>query len=792
MPLSRPLRLLRALRGRSARELSERAAQAVHATLERAGLDSDTGIPSLAQALAELRDPAGRPFASIAEAHAALVAPGARVLVPALADRAGTIAAIEAEDPEARARCLALAERLAAGRFDLLGYEGLDWGTPIDWHLDPVANRRAPLTHWSRVPFLDFAAVGDHKVTWEVNRHQWLVTLAQAWWFTGDERWAERAMRHLEHWIEQNPVKRGINWTSMLEVAFRSMSWVWTLQLLHGSAALTPERHVRALGVLARSARHVERYLSTWFGPNTHLTGEALSLFVVGCGVPALRDSARFRALGASILTEWMPRHVRPDGTYVEQSTWYARYTADFLVHAIVAGEASGEAPAGARAALDRAATFLLHVMRPDGSFPLIGDDDGGRLAFLDARPASDLRPTLAAAAALLRRGDLAWAAGPARAEPLGLLGARGRDALRSATPHAPDDRTRAFPDGGFYAMRDGWDDRASLAVIDCGPHAFLNGGHAHADLLGVDLTLRGRAVVRDPGTFTYTGSTEARRAFRSAEAHGALTVDGRGSAVPAGPFTWERAHTRQAARWSATTAADVLLGTHDGFASLPGRVTHARAVVRAGQAYWAILDLVRASGAHTVAAHWPLDAGLTADPATGEVRRGDALVARFHCVSTAGRWRVRGGWQSQAYGHRVASEVLSCESEAEGTQRLATVIAAADAPAVVLREAGRDAVTVSSDEWEDLLVLPEGDGARVGDVEVTARLAWIRRDTASRRLLAAVLFDATHFAVGGQLLLSAPEPVPCASASPGTSLVGGGWTAAAGPAFGSNSMVSS
>ena len=32
-----------------------------------------------------------------------------------------------------------------------------------------------------RVPFLDHAAVGDHKVTWEINRHQWLVTLAQAW-----------------------------------------------------------------------------------------------------------------------------------------------------------------------------------------------------------------------------------------------------------------------------------------------------------------------------------------------------------------------------------------------------------------------------------------------------------------------------------------------------------------------------------------------------------------------------------------------------------------------------------
>ncbi|MBI3793082.1 MAG: alginate lyase family protein, partial [Gemmatimonadetes bacterium] len=619
---------MRRLRGRSAAELRDRAAQAARVLAERAGFGADAGVPTLAEALDELRDATGRPFASIEAAHQALSGSGAHWLVPAFVDRAGTLAAIDALDPEARARILRAAERFASGRFDLLGYEALSWGTPIDWHLDPVAGRRAPDGHWSQVPFLDAAVSGDHKVTWEVNRHQWLVTLAQAYWLSGDEHWAERALAEVDAWIVANPAKRGINWASMLEVAFRSIAWLWVLQLVRGSRALTAERHVRMLGVLARAGRHVADNLSTWFSPNTHLTGEALALHAIGTALPALRDADRFRATGEAVLAEWLPRHVRPDGTYVEQSTWYARYTADFLVHAIVMGEHAGRPIPGLRAALDRIATMLLHVRRADGTFPLIGDDDGGRYLFLDARPAGDVRPTLAAAAALLGRSDLTWGAGPCRAEAAWLLGARAGDALASAPPHPPEGGSRAFADGGLFVMRDGWGEEASMAVIDCGPHGFQNSGHAHADLLGFDLTLRGRPVVRDPGTYTYTSSLAERVDWRSAARHAAATVDGTGSATPSGPFTWAARPATQHACWTATPAADLLVGTHDGFAALG--IRHRRVIVRAGSAYWLVLDTIEGAGEHELMTHLPLAPGLAVDLASLEVRAGITAVARL------------------------------------------------------------------------------------------------------------------------------------------------------------------
>ena len=36
-----------------------------------------------------------------------------------------------------------VAEAACQGRFDLLGYEGLSFGDPVDWRLDPVSGRRS-------------------------------------------------------------------------------------------------------------------------------------------------------------------------------------------------------------------------------------------------------------------------------------------------------------------------------------------------------------------------------------------------------------------------------------------------------------------------------------------------------------------------------------------------------------------------------------------------------------------------------------------------------------------------
>ena len=98
--------------------------------------------------------------------------------------------------PQQAEQIIAQARQICRHRFDLLGYEGIDYGTEIDWHCDCVHKKRAPRRPWFKIHYLDFEEVGDSKVTWELNRHQHLVTLAKAYRLSGREEFSAELLRN--------------------------------------------------------------------------------------------------------------------------------------------------------------------------------------------------------------------------------------------------------------------------------------------------------------------------------------------------------------------------------------------------------------------------------------------------------------------------------------------------------------------------------------------------------------------------------------------------------------------
>src|SRR5438270_11156758 len=237
---------------------------------------------------------------------------------------------------------LAKSERLLEHRFDLLGFEDLRYGERINWHLDLVHSKEASAKPFHRVNYLNFAEVGDSKIIWELNRHQHLVTLAKAYRLTDDEKFVTEIVQQWQHWQRENPYPVGINWASSLEVAFRSLSWHWLYFLLADSPALPSDFHDQWLRAQALNGRHIERYLSTYFSPNTHLLGEAVALFCLGVLCGELRSAERWKRRGWEIILQEAQRQVRPDGFHFEQSTYYHVYALDFFLHAAVLATATG------------------------------------------------------------------------------------------------------------------------------------------------------------------------------------------------------------------------------------------------------------------------------------------------------------------------------------------------------------------------------------------------------------------------------------------------------------------
>lgn len=630
---------LKRLKNVSVDELRVRATQKVNAFSERRGWSTLVKLPA-DQEFVSLFDPScTRAAYDLLEYFRCRSAPK---FFASFETPENTAATFKSRWPETGLRIVAKADRICEGRFDLLGFSNLSFGDPIDWHVEPRSQKRVPLVHWSKLDYLDADIAGDKKITWELNRHQYFVTLGQAYWLTGDERYARMFARHLEGWMDANPPKLGINWASSLEVAFRSMSWLWAFYFFKSSRSLATETFKRAWKFLYLGARHLESYLSTYFSPNTHLTGEALGLFHLGTLLPEFKESKRWRELGSRILIEQLPVHVKSDGVYFEQSSYYHRYTADFYLHFVLLARANNFAvPSPVEESLTKLLDHLMYITRPDGTTPLFGDDDGGRLAMLDDRAANDFRGTLGVGTVLFNRGDYKFVAGDAAETLLWLTGPKALSRYDSLAATPPSEVSKAFVEGGYFVMRDAWTRDSNYLLFDCGPHGSLNCGHAHADALSIDLAVRGRTTLVDPGTYTYTGSKELRDWFRSSHAHNTVTVDGESSSVPNGAFSWKTQAGCSLQRWMSNERFDFVSGRHDGFMRLSDPAMVTREILFLKRDYWIIRDVLSSANPHRVDLWFHFDASPDAES-----------MLDIRCLGE-GQWVEEEAFVSHCYGQK-------------------------------------------------------------------------------------------------------------------------------------------
>ena len=483
-----------------------------------------------------------------------------------------------------------VADEILQHRFPILGLT-VDTGPAIDWRRDYLHEVTSGTPYFRRSPYLDFSRVGDHKVIWELNRHQHLTLLAQAFRLTGRRAYLDEAFRQVESWLDANPFLRGINWASALEVAFRALSWAW---LWHMAGDEMPDAlRGRFLTALERHGRYLELNVSVYFSPNTHLLGEAVALHALGVLFPAFPRAARWVETGGRLVEQQMERQVREDGSHFEQSAYYHVYALDFfLLYRLLA-----KAPGWFDERLIAMAEYLDALLGASGVLPLIGDDDGGRLFHPYGERARFGCATMATCAVLFRRPEWLRDSGDLAEQAAWWLGTEALGAR--AAVRAPRD-SRLFAGGGTAIMASG----GVQVVVKAGPFGEGSGGHSHSDVLSLTARVGSREILIDPGTFTYVADPVERNRFRGSAAHNTVRVDGRDQAVPAGPFRWNGKPTVKVREWATGAERDYLDAscTYAGF-------THRRRVVFLKPAMVIVLDTVDGPpGDRTVEQFWHMD----------------------------------------------------------------------------------------------------------------------------------------------------------------------------------------
>jgi hypothetical protein len=556
------------------------------------------------------------------------------------------------------------AELVVKGRYDLLGYRDLALGDPPDWHADAVHGRRAPRGYWTGVPFLNPAS-GDHKVIWEVNRHQHFLLLGAAFWLTGCERYRDTFVAHLEDWLRANPPLDGINWASMLELAFRALSWTWAVEFFcQGAEADDTPWLVDLLVALDRQLIHIEQNLSAYFSPNTHFSGEALALYAVSRAFPELTGSRARETRGRAILHGEARAQVREDGGHAELSSHYHRYSTDFYLLAHLVGRRTQDEDARFEAPLRAQAAYLRTIADDHGRLPHTGDEDGGQLFRFGGAVSSDASPTLSAAANALGDADLAVA--PATPDACWILGdAPGSVPARPAAWHS-----RVLDRTGYVVFRR--EDRGAYLLFDAGPHGFLNGGHAHADALSVVLTIGDDPLLVDPGTPTYTMDAAARDRFRRPDMHNTVTVDGRPFALPSGPFHWLNHADARLLAARIGGVGEFAAGMHSGYGFPIVRV-----VTVVGDAGWLIVDHVRLPRRARIDTHWLVHPAWSAAVTATGFSLTHLSGTRLALATTASQRSVETSPWSPDYGRIAEGTALHAAEVAEGPIALASYVPA-------------------------------------------------------------------------------------------------------------------
>jgi hypothetical protein len=480
-----------------------------------------------------------------------------------------------------------LADRILQHRFPIFATE-IDAGPDIEWRRDYVSNKTTGLAYFRLIPYLDFERAGDHKWIWELNRHQHLVVLAQAFLLCGEREYLYEIESELKSWIAQNPYQRGINWASALEVAFRATSWLWVLHLAGEELSLNTRRQL--VGQVYLHGLHLANNLSFYFSPNTHLLGESVALHAIAVLLPGLPGASKWKLKADRVIEQQMQSQVQSDGSHFEQSTYYHVYALDmFLFHAAVSNVS-----AAYKAKLALMAGYLDSLLGPDRCLPFFGDDDGGRWFHPYGDRSIFGRATLAAANCYF--GEKRWAA----CEP---------DYWEQACwwfPSLPGTgaattppRSQLFREAGTAILISD----STKIVVDCGAFGRGSGGHSHADTLSLTITQAEQEILIDPGTFTYVGDLRQRNAFRGTAAHSTLRVDARDQADPVNPFRWENPPAVSTHRWSTTDTEDIL----DAECTYRG-IRHRRYVHLVKPHALLIVDVVNGSpGEHLVEQFWHL-----------------------------------------------------------------------------------------------------------------------------------------------------------------------------------------
>ena len=547
---------------------------------------------------------------------------------------------------------------------------------PIDWQKDFKSGTSWPLEPARRFDILQLGRPSDVKVPWELSRFHQTWWLGKAHWLTGQEPYAAKFQSLVEEWIEANPLNRGVNWAIAMEAAIRACNWVAGYYFFCETRSIPASFWLRFFKALYQHGRFIAHNLEYAFVRGNHFLSNVAGLITLGAVFQDQDFGRRWYEWGVRQLEVEMQRQVYADGVSWEKSTSYQRLVLELFMVPTLLAERNGHRFSRAyHQRLHAMFRFIAAYQRSDGTIPLVGDADDGRLFRIRRKDdINDLRHTLSIGAVMYEDAELRDAAGGFHQDALWLLGGEGFERFRLVRGDARPAGSIGFPAGGFYILR-----APNVHVfVDAGDIGMDGkGGHGHNDTLSFEYWADGSPLIVDPGTFAYTSDVDVREQLRQTAAHNTMMVDKRELAEFSGTWSIASDPTRpEVLVWRADEDQTELVAHHRSYERLYLPVRHRRRfLLDHGNGQLWVEDVLEGDGSHEAIAS--LHVAPDIDVAMVGVR--SVILtrneSRFRVEFTSGVVSIEPAIFSRSYGVKQSTKVIRVRLSGMVPLRLSSVI---------------------------------------------------------------------------------------------------------------------
>ncbi|MDL2228846.1 heparinase II/III family protein [Treponema sp. OttesenSCG-928-L16] len=554
----------------------------------------------------------------------------------------------------------------------------------IDWMFNPTAET-------SR----------DNEWSWSLYRNIYWQPLARAYTITGDEKYAREFVKQLKSFSAAWPAAPFMTDTSFetkfkfpghawrtIETGIRIYTtWLPCFTAFRSSPSWDREGWIVFLNMIWDHAEFLTTHYSNHDRSSNWLTMEASALLQLGIFFPEMVKASDWKLLGFRRVMHEIKYSFDNDGIHMERTPIYHLVSAIAFFQAVRLCKLNGIAmPDYAMPTLIKAAEFIMYLVKPDFSTPMIGDADrndllaersdtsvyeGMNLTF-DPRDLNEIRAFFRVLAELSGREDFRWFAS-------------GRGA-----GHAPRQRNMAWKDAGIYVMRTGWSPGDSYMLM----HGVqLERGerstHSHNDAGHLELMLSGEDVLIDSGRYIYNSSCwkDWRHYFLSAKAHNTLYVDDHemGTVPNVSRVRGVRTFCHD---FRETEFYQIIDLSHNGYVFMDDPVFHRRRAIRLAGDICIIDDMINGLGLskHDFRLYFNFAPGDLSDEGNYSWLYTSAAGNKYSCKSIINRRLTssilkgsedpKGGWVSYGYPVREPIPQLCLSAEGPAPLRFITVLA--------------------------------------------------------------------------------------------------------------------